>query len=148
MDTAAREANPGAIAAVVGAITGLPSMAWAAMQGDWLPAYAGSATGIGCAIYSIWQQGENRRIRMQAEAMSAMTLEIAGLRGDLKEARDAADLADQKAIEERRKLRVEIEELKVQNARLATMTRRVETIVSSPTSTPDPDAKGGTDAVR
>lgn len=144
-ESGAREANSGVIAGIIGVVTGLPSMTWAALQGDWLPAYAGSATGIGCAIYSIWQQGENRRIRTMADSMAAMAAEIAGLRDELKAARRAAEAADQKAIEERTALRIENGKLREQLARNTAAVNRVSDIVANPTITPDPDAaKGGT----
>lgn len=143
-ETGAREVNSGAIAGILGVVTGLPSMTWAAMQGDWLPAYAGSATGIGGVLYCIWKQGEDRRIRMMADTLVVMTGEIGGLRAELKAVREAAEDADKKAVEERMKLRTKIEDLTIQNSRLQAGVKRVENIVTNPTPTPDPDvAKGG-----
>ena len=80
---------------------------------------------------------------MQAEAMAAMAQEIGGLRTELKDARKAAEVADQQAIEERRKLRLENEDLRVQIFQIKSGVKRVENIVANPTSTPDPDATKG-----
>lgn len=145
LETTARELQTGKIAGALGVITGLPSMTWAALQGDWIPAYAGSATGIAGVLFFLYKQGEDRRIKMMADAMAAMTLELSGQRDELKAARREAEAADEMAIEERRKLRVEIEELRVHNARLMAGMRRVENhvenIAANPavTNTPDPD---------
>jgi regulator of replication initiation timing len=141
-DTGSREVNSGAVAGIIGVVTGLPSMTWAAMQGDWLPAYAGSATGLGGVIYCIWKQGEDRRIKVMAEGMASMAAEIAGLRSELKAVRDAAEDADAKAIEDRTSLRIENGKLREQLSRNTAAVNRVENIVANPTVTPDPDSRG------
>jgi regulator of replication initiation timing len=142
-DTGAREVNSGAVAGIFGLVTGLPSMTWAAMNGDWLPAYAGSATGIGGVIYCIWKQGEDRRLKMMAEAVTAMTMEIGGLRAELKVVREAAEGAEKKAIEDRTALRIENGNLREQLSRNTAAVNRVESIVTNPATTPDPDAAKG-----
>lgn len=146
-EVAAKEVQPGTIGLIIGAITGLPSMTWSAIQGDFLPAYAGSATGIAGFLFWVYKQPEDRKNRMLSDSLAALTLEFARVREELATARELAEHADEKSIDERRKLRVQIEELMVQNARLTAGVKRVENIVNSPppTLTPDPDtAKGAT----
>lgn len=149
-EIASKEVQPGTIGLIIGAITGLPSMTWSAIQGDFFPAYAGSATGIAGFLFWVYKQPEDRKNKMLSDSLASLTLEFARVREELKDARMAAEQSEAKAIEDRTALRIDNENLRVQLAamgqsvsRVGAVVKRVENIVTSPTATPDPDTAKG-----
>lgn len=128
METASREVQPGTIGLAVSAITGPPTILWAAITGDFFPVFSGACMGMAGLGWWIYTRPEERAAKQLAEM--AATLE---------KMRHDRELADAKAIEERGKLRVENEELKVQLARLMFEVKKVGHAVADRPTTPDPD---------
>lgn len=125
-----REVQPGTIGLAVSAITGPPTLLWAAISGDFFPVFSGACMGIAGLGWWIYTQPENRATKALAET----TAELARLRR-------AQEEADKQAIAERGKLRRENEELRVQLARLMAEVKKVGLAVANPVIvvTPDPD---------
>lgn len=129
METASREVQPGTIGLAVSAITGPPTILWAAITGDFFPVFSGACMGVAGLGWWIYTQPENRAAK-----------ELANLAAELVKMRHDRELADAKAIEERGKLRIENEELRVQLARLMFEVKKVGNAVANPPlPTPEPD---------
>lgn len=129
MQTGAREVQPGTIGLAVSAITGPPTLLWAAITGDFFPVFSGACMGMAGLGWWIYTRPEERASKQLAEM--AVTLE---------KMRHDREFADAKAIEERTDLRVEVENLRVQNAKLMFEVKKVGNAVANPPlSTPEPD---------
>jgi hypothetical protein len=107
VDHAVRPMQPGNVGLLISAITGPPTLFWAAVTGDFMPVFSGACMGVAGLGWWIYSQPQKRAVE-ELVKIQIMHQE-----------------AEEKAAAERLKLRLENEQLRVQLIRLTSEVKNV-----------------------